>query len=253
MMLSFLNLASGSKGNATLIYSKSTLLLVDMGITKRLLVKGLKTLGKSMSDIQGVFITHEHSDHIKGIAYVKSLDIYSSENTLQTPSKIIYPYESIEVGDIIISALSVSHDAANPLGYIFENGDTKLVYITDTGYISDENIALISGANYYILESNHDLDMLMHSHRPISLKQRIHSDHGHLSNTDSALYLTRCVDENVKAIYLAHLSEECNTPEKAIETHHHIYYKETNEILSKAPLFCLKQHEMSKGGDDDED
>ena len=179
--MKFSIVGSGSKGNACLIYNKDTLIQIDMGLPLKSLKKELDHLGKTVNDIQALFITHEHTDHIVGIPL---------------------------------------YDATNPMGYLIEEEGCRLGYVTDTGYLSDEALALIKDCDYYYFESNHDLKMLMDSARPAVLKKRIHSKHGHLSNIDSAIYMAELIGPRTKAIYLAHLSEECNTPEIALSSYH---------------------------------
>lgn len=248
-MLSFLILGSGSKGNATLIYDETTLIQIDMGIPLSRVKDGLKSLKKNLKDIEAVLITHEHSDHISTLPlYHGKIPTYASEGTLLHPSMLIKPGEPFTIGDLTIEPLSVSHDAVNPVGYLIKTLDRSLVYITDTGYLSEENLTKIKGATYYIIESNHDYKMLLHSHRPASLKHRIHSDVGHLSNSDSAFYMASVVSSATKGIYLAHLSEECNTPELALEAYQNAFRKE-GLIYEDYHISCAKQWECVKGGD----
>jgi len=249
MMISFLALGSGSKGNATLIYDENTLFQIDMGIPLKRVKEGLSSLGKTLSDIKAVFITHEHSDHISTLPLLsRTIKVYASPNTLADPKEVITCGNPIKLGSFSIISFSTSHDAANPVGYLITNKDESLVYLTDTGYISDENLSLLKDKDYYIIESNHDLKMLYKSHRPASLKQRIHSDVGHLSNTESACYMRSIVGPHTKGIYLAHLSEECNTPELALSTYKSAF-REGEVSLDNIELVCLKQWESVPGGD----
>lgn len=248
-MIRFLNLESGSKGNATLIYDETTLFQIDMGVPLKVLKDGLLSLGKKTSDIQALLLTHEHCDHISTIPTLKgAIPLYCSEGTYQNPCKTLVPGSSFTLGDFAIDVMQTSHDAANPIGFVIHQQSESLVYVTDTGYLSDENLAKMAGATYYIIESNHDYKMLLASHRPASLKHRIHSDVGHLSNVDSAFYLADLVSENTKGIYLAHLSEECNTPEKALSAYESSFQKKGIHA-EKYHLVCLQQWAMTPGGD----
>lgn len=243
-MLSFLNIASGSKGNATVIYSDKTTILLDAGISKKRIVLEMESIGKTIQDLQGILITHEHSDHICGLSSIrKGCPVYASEGTVDFDVEVI-PGVLFTIGDISVFPFSTSHDANNPVGYIFKSCETTLCYITDTGFIPEENLPLLKNATYYIMESNHDLRMLLKSNRPQILKDRIRGDEGHLSNADCAYYLSRLVGDKTKGIYLAHLSEECNTPEKAI--------RKNKRLLEDADvsIIALKQHESTRGGDD---
>ncbi|MEE3401443.1 MAG: MBL fold metallo-hydrolase [Candidatus Enteromonas sp.] len=218
--MKFSIVGSGSKGNACLIYNKDTLIQIDMGLPLKSLKKELDHLGKTVNDIQALFITHEHSDHIVGIPlYHDRVDLYAGEGTYASANPV-EPFIPLEVGSMSIVPFPTSHDATNPMGYLIEEEGCRLGYVTDTGYLSDEALALIKDCDYYYFESNHDLKMLMDSARPAVLKKRIHSKHGHLSNIDSAIYMAELIGPRTKAIYLAHLSEECNTPEIALSSYH---------------------------------
>lgn len=218
--MKFSIVGSGSKGNACLIYNKDTLIQIDMGLPLKSLKKELDHLGKTVNDIQALFITHEHTDHIVGIPlYHDRVDLYAGEGTYASANPV-EPFIPLEVGSMSIVPFPTSHDATNPMGYLIEEEGCRLGYVTDTGYLSDEALALIKDCDYYYFESNHDLKMLMNSARPAVLKKRIHSKHGHLSNIDSAIYMAELIGPRTKAIYLAHLSEECNTPEIALSSYH---------------------------------
>ena len=218
--MKFSIVGSGSKGNACLIYNKDTLIQIDMGLPLKSLKKELDHLGKTVNDIQALFITHERTDHIVGIPlYHDRVDLYAGEGTYASANPV-EPFIPLEVGSMSIVPFPTSHDATNPMGYLIEEEGCRLGYVTDTGYLSDEALALIKDCDYYYFESNHDLKMLMDSARPAVLKKRIHSKHGHLSNIDSAIYMAELIGPRTKAIYLAHLSEECNTPEIALSSYH---------------------------------
>ena len=218
--MKFSIVGSGSKGNACLIYNKDTLIQIDMGLPLKSVKKELDHLGKTINDIQALFITHEHTDHIAGIPlYHDRVDLYAGEGTYASANPV-EPFIPLEVGSMSIVPFPTSHDATNPMGYLIEEEGCRLGYVTDTGYLSDEALALIKDCDYYYFESNHDLKMLMDSARPAVLKKRIHSKHGHLSNIDSAIYMAELIGPRTKAIYLAHLSEECNTPEIALSSYH---------------------------------
>ena len=218
--MKFSIVGSGSKGNACLIYNKDTLIQIDMGLPLKSLKKELDHLGKTINDIQALFITHEHTDHIVGIPlYHDRVDLYAGEGTYASANPV-EPFIPLEVGSMSIVPFPTSHDATNPMGYLIEEEGCRLGYVTDTGYLSDEALALIKDCDYYYFESNHDLKMLMDSARPAVLKKRIHSKLGHPSNIDSAIYMAELIGPRTKAIYLAHLSEECNTPEIALSSYH---------------------------------
>jgi len=247
-MIRFLIVGSGSKGNATLVYDETTLFQIDMGLSFSRIKEGLEEIDHTKEDIKAILITHEHSDHIDGLPVEHDVPIYASEGTLFNPTKVITPQKGFALGDFMITPIGVSHDAANPIGFIIKQEQESLVYVTDTGYLSEENLALMKGATYYILESNHDYKMLLHSHRPASLKHRIHSDVGHLSNSDSAHYAIELVSPETKGFYLAHLSEECNTPELAKEAYQYAF-EQAGLLFPQDHVICAKQWESIRGGD----
>ncbi len=254
-MIHYVIASSSSKGNAAFIYSKTTLIQIDMGVTLTALNRAIEQTPFELQDIQGLLITHEHSDHVKGLSLAgyKKLNIptYAGEGTLKKPTFVIQEEDSFEIGDFIIIPVRTSHDANHPLGYVLINGNEKLVYMTDTGYIPEESLPYLENAKYYIIESNHDIEMLNNSHRPIDLKRRILSDHGHLSNVDSARYISSLIGENSKEITLAHLSEECNNQEVTIKTWDTIF-KEKGLDIASYNLRCAPATDYICGGDNDE-
>ena len=246
-------LASGSKGNCCFIETKNNSFLIDVGMTCAYIDKELNTVGKTGKDIDAVFITHTHTDHINGLkVFVKKYNpiIYVSEKMYQELRNIVWSdnYVIIDkeliIDDLKITAIKTSHDADDSMGYIFEADGHSLVYITDTGYINAKNHQKLSNKNMYILESNHDIDMLMNNPKyPYHLKQRILGDKGHLSNKQASDYLCKFIGDNTKKIVFAHISEHNNSYEKVIETF--------NEELSKNDMkfddvLIAKQNEATE-------
>jgi phosphoribosyl 1,2-cyclic phosphodiesterase len=247
-MISFVVVGSGSKGNATLLFDEETLIQIDMGLPMRRITAALESIKKNKSDLQGILITHEHTDHIKNLSMYKGkVPIYASKGTIDYFDHEVVPFDSFEIGTLSVIPFMTSHDAANPVGYVIVSGKTKLVYLTDSGYVPEESLDYLKDADYYIMESNHDLKMLMKSNRPAVLKRRIKGDEGHLSNVDSAIYLSELVGPKTKEIYLAHLSEECNLPELALEAYRKTFKKK--EVPYDINIICLKQNEAVRGGD----
>lgn len=247
-MISFVVVGSGSKGNATLLFDEETLIQIDMGLPMRRITAALESINKNKSDLQGILITHEHTDHIKNLPMYKGkVPIYASKGTIDYFDHEVVPFDSFEIGTLSVIPFMTSHDAANPVGYVVISGKTKLVYLTDSGYVPEESLDYLKDADYYIMESNHDLKMLMKSNRPAVLKRRIKGDEGHLSNVDSAIYLSELVGPKTKEIYLAHLSEECNLPELALEAYRKTFKKK--EVPYDINIICLKQNEAVRGGD----
>ena len=239
---------SGSKGNATLILDEGRLLLIDMGITLTSLKKGLERIGKTLLDIDALLLTHSHTDHTKGIQYLDPLPIYCSRGTYEGLNvNYVKPYEKFLVEHFIVTPIEASHDAEGTLGFVIKNKNEKLVYLTDTGMISDKSMSKMKNADYYIIESNHNIKKLHQTNRPASLKLRILSDTGHLSNEASAIYMTELVGTKTKEIILAHLSEEANDPELALKAYRKIFQKARID-LDKINLHCASQREIVEGG-----
>ncbi len=254
-MLHCLNICSGSKGNASLIYNEETLILVDVGMRKKDLLEALKFLNKKIEDIDYILITHNHDDHIKGLRFVESISdrIYLKEGILEyyfskykDKLHFVEDYKKYIFKTIEVLFLKTSHDVSASSGYIFKdlNSDETLGYITDNGYINEYNLDLLKNLTYYYFESNHDIYYLLVSNRTIDLKTRILSYKGHLSNEQSAIYLSYLIGEKTKKILLAHLSEECNTKDLAILTHKRIY-EENNINLDNIALLTASQREMT--------
>lgn len=215
-------LCSGSKGNSCLVTSGEARLLIDCGSTKRYLTQALAEVGVSVNDISAVLITHSHSDHVSQLKLVSDLPVYSCCSLKEKTRQVkILPGDRFLVGPFRISVIGLSHDAPGGcVGYVIEDGTSKLVYVTDTGFVPNAAKELLADADAYVFESNHDVAMLMGTSRPMYLKQRILSDSGHLNNLDSAHCLSQIVTGRTKHVILAHLSEEANTPELALEAFH---------------------------------
>jgi phosphoribosyl 1,2-cyclic phosphodiesterase len=247
----YCTISSGSKGNSILIYTENSAILIDCGITKKKLIAGLSSCGLGLEKIDKLLITHSHSDHISGIRFIPQEKWMVSRDVLDKQleeDQYFEPYIPFNVGDFSIRPIPLSHDSKNTTGFIIVAGGETLVYIADTGYISDKAIGLIGGADYYLMEANHDTKMLYSSTRPMYLIRRIHSDRGHLDNISSACYLSLSITDKTKEVTLVHLSDECNEPSKAIEA----YKKVMIAQLGKVPdvkLRCASVVDMVKGGD----
>lgn len=245
-------IGSGSKGNGTLIFSQKTTLLIDMGIPLERLEEELRRFNKEIKDIDAVLITHNHTDHIKGIKAFSPKKIYALNRTVPgSLSNVIELFTPFKIGDFKITAFPTSHDALNPCGYMLEAENEKLVYMTDTGCYLSSNTPYIKDPTYLIIESNHDIQMLLHTHRPMELIQRIMSEYGHLCNEDSAFASLEIIGEHTKEIILAHISEEANTPELAIKAYEKIYSFKGID-LSKYHLRAANQWTPLIGGNYDD-
>lgn len=240
-------LASGSKGNATYIEIGNEKLLIDCGITYKQLTKRLAEHNKTLDGLSKVFITHEHSDHVKELVMlVKNHDvnIYLSEGTLKNLNKtikynidsprfqVILPEYMLEFEGFKVLPFNIYHDALEPFGYRFFEGESSMVYMTDTGYFPMRKYHLISNAEAYVIESNHEVEMLLESDRPWLLKRRILDDQGHLSNEDSANLILNLAGDRTKYIVLAHLSEECNIETKALEAYNKTFLDQGVDIFA---------------------
>ena len=242
-------IASGSKGNATLIVSNKTVLLIDMGITLTRLEEGLREVNLSKNDITGALFTHDHTDHISGIKFLSPKIMYGLEGTLPSSlSNVVYLNKPFVIGDFVVTPIETSHDATNPCAYLIKDKDSSLFYMTDTGVFLEDSLPLIKDPTYLIIESNHDIKMLLQTNRPFELKNRIMSDHGHLCNEDSAIAAVSIIGEHTKEIVLAHLSEEANTSETALEAYDKIF-KHFGVSINKYKVRCANQWVSLTGGD----
>ena len=210
--MKIINLGSGSKGNATLIKINSGYILIDCGLRK--FEEQLKNVGILFEEIKYVFITHDHGDHILNIMKFDPSIIYTGEYTIDCAHNIIEYYKNYKFDDFEVFVLKTSHDAPDAMGFIFKINENEIVYITDTGKIPAKTKRFIKNKEFYIMESNYDEEMLMESPRPLFLKNRIKSIHGHLSNLQANIYLNELIGSNTKGIALAHISEECNCDSK---------------------------------------
>lgn len=219
-------LASSSKGNVTVLSGGGSYLMIDAGISALRIRRGLSECGLSVRDVSGIFLTHEHMDHICGLGVLSRKDplqLYCSrylsrDLAAAAPRAALHyiePGSAVQVGPFSITPFSVSHDALDPLGFLVECDGVCLGYITDTGRIPSEALALLRHADALYLESNYDPDMLRNSRRSQSLIDRIAGAWGHLSNQQACDFVREIAHPGLQHIILAHLSQECNTPELA--------------------------------------
>ena len=229
------SIASGSSGNCIYVGHASTHLLIDAGISGKRIEQGLSQIGVDPGDLSGILITHEHSDHIQGVGVLArkyKIPMYGTVETFcamkhgkTSIGKVddalfqsILPEQKFAVGEIDIQPFSISHDAANPVAYVFEADGQKIGMATDLGVYTEKTVEYLKDSEILYLESNHDVNMLMVGGYPYYLKQRIIGDHGHLSNDTAAELLCRLHHDRLKHVLLAHLSKENNYPELAYET-----------------------------------
>lgn len=222
-------LASGSSGNSFYLETPKKRLLVDAGLSGKKIVSLLDEIDRKPEDLDAIFVTHEHKDHIHGVGVLArkyQLDVYANTATwtamegmlgkLDTAQKHIFEMGTTQIfGDLDIESFGVSHDAAAPQFYRFMKDGKSFVMCTDTGYVSDRMAGVIANADGYLIESNHDIEILRAGAYPWRLKQRILSDQGHLCNEDGAEAMIRTIGNKTKKIYLGHLSKENNIKELA--------------------------------------
>ena len=230
----FQSFASGSSGNCAYVGSDTTHLLMDAGISRKRTADSLRELGLELRDLDGIFITHEHSDHTSGlwmIAKNTQMPIYATQGTIDAirsnpksevidPSRYIAvrPNEKVIVKVLTIDPMHISHDAADPVGYRVMYGKKKACICTDLGCYNEYTVECLKDSDVVLLEANHDVNMLQVGPYPYRLKQRILGKYGHLSNDSSGDLLSRILNGHMKGIFLGHLSKENNYPELAYET-----------------------------------
>ncbi|MUK88166.1 MBL fold metallo-hydrolase [Ornithinibacillus sp. L9] len=229
MTLRFSVLASGSSGNAFYIESEQERFLVDAGLSGKQMDRLFSEVNVDPSNLSGILVTHEHSDHIKGLGIVArkyNLPIYANEKTWQAMNgslgkltldqKFTFATEEVKTfGDIDIESFGVSHDAAEPMFYVFHHNGKKVALVTDLGYVSERIKKTVEDADAYIFESNYDVEMLRMGRYPWNVKRRILGDSGHVSNEDCGLALADVIGNRTKRIYLAHLSKDNNMKDLA--------------------------------------
>ncbi|MDR3191303.1 MAG: MBL fold metallo-hydrolase [Lactobacillaceae bacterium] len=217
-------LASGSSGNTTYIETPDHKILIDAGLSGKKITELMQQIGRDMTDVDSLFVTHEHSDHIQGVGVLArkfGLDVYANAKTWEAMSTKIGDIkheqrhlfeagETLLLGDLDIESFAVSHDAADPQFYAMHHANKTVALLTDTGYVTDQVSGIITNADAILMEANHDQAMLRYGSYSWPLKQRILGDEGHLSNEDGALTLVDVIGNRTKQIYLGHLSQENN-------------------------------------------
>ena len=257
------SIASGSSGNCIYVGSETAHLLVDVGISGKRIEKGLKELGLTGKDIDGILITHEHADHISGLGVMArkyGISIYGTRGTIGairanhsigTIDEELFHYvradEKLTVKDMTLYPIRISHDAEEPVAYRISHDRKKIGIITDLGCYNDYTVECLRDLDLLYLEANHDINMLQVGPYPYYLKQRILGKKGHLSNEAAGKFLSRLLHDGMKAIVLGHLSQENNLPELAYETVRvEVEMSENKYKANDFPLYVAKRNEVSQ-------
>ncbi len=244
--------ASGSKGNCTYIETKNHHILLDMGKNKKYIVDSLKAIGVDPKAIDIILISHGHADHISALeSFLKRYkpkvcipkEMFDSLENISDYDNTLFYTDNIDLGDIVIKTIKSSHNAIASRNFIIEEDGTSIVQITDTGYIKSKYFNILKNRDIYLIESNHDIEMLTHGPYPEWLKRRVLSDEGHLSNQASGFYLSKLIGDKTKKVYLMHLSEINNNSDIALET--------VKSVLSEydipfEDIKCAKQDNISE-------
>ncbi|MGI6665140.1 MAG: MBL fold metallo-hydrolase [Christensenellaceae bacterium] len=228
----FSPLYSSSSGNATFVATEKTSILIDAGTTGSALEAAFSSLGEKTAALSAILVTHEHTDHIKGVGVLSrryDIPVYANAKTWEAMQhkigeiavkniRIIETEKEFYIDDICISPFSLSHDAADPLGYAIMSGNKKVGVLTDTGRVTNKMLNALDGASLVLLESNHDIEMLQNGIYPYYLKKRILSTKGHLSNVDAGVACLELLKRGVKEVILGHISSKNNHKQLAYDT-----------------------------------
>lgn len=234
-MLKFISFGSGSSGNCYCLYTEMDALLIDVGVGIRILKRHFQNYGLTLGKIQHILITHDHADHVKSVGSVSGdyhLPVYSTrkvhdgiERNYCVKTKILPKYihviekgVSFTLGDFQITPFGIPHDSSDNVGYAIQVGGLLFCLMTDIGHLTEEMMGYIEKANYLVIEANHDREMLLRGPYPQYLKDRILGPNGHLSNEECGKALAEHATEQLRHVWLCHLSEENNHPELARKT-----------------------------------
>ena len=228
------SIASGSSGNCIYTGTDNTGILIDAGISAKRVEQGLASIDRNIKEIKGIFISHEHSDHIKGIGVLARkhhIPIYGTKGTIEAIKqcsslgaidddlyRVIRADEDVQIDDLVVKPFRISHDAAEPVAYRMECGEKSAAIATDLGFYNQNIVDKLQNLDVLLLESNHDIHMLQVGIYPYHLKQRILGDRGHLSNESAGKLLCHLLHDDLKAVFLGHLSKDNNYEELAYET-----------------------------------
>ena len=230
-MFQFCSLYSGSTGNSSIVQSNKTKILVDVGESAKKIAEALASINVNPFSINAILITHEHSDHVKGLAVFSkkyNVPVYANVETWNAMQKYkeklneenikTFTFNKFKIGDIEVKPFSIPHDAANPCGFNLFHDNKKMSIATDIGHMSKEIITNLSDSSFLLLEANYEPEILKCSSYPYMLKERIKGPNGHLSNSDAGKTISYLVDHGLNKVMLGHLSKENNFPELAYKT-----------------------------------
>lgn len=230
-MFQFCSLYSGSSGNCSIVKTKTTKILIDAGESAKKIVEALEKINMEPSSIDAILITHEHSDHVKGLSIFSnkySIPVYANLETWNAmpaqKEKInkeninVFSFNKFKIGDIEINPFPIPHDAANPCGFSFYNNNKKMSIATDIGHVTKELITNLTNSSFLLLEANYEPEILKCSSYPYPLKERIKGPNGHLSNSDAGKVISYLSNFGLNDVMLGHLSKENNFPELAYKT-----------------------------------
>lgn len=247
----FTILGSGSSGNCAYLETAETRLLIDAGFSGRQIRQRLASIGRTPENLHGILITHEHSDHVQGLVALAAklnIPVYCNRLTREAIEaqaetrfnvQLFSTGSSFEIGDVGIDTFSVPHDAYDPVGFLLRTSGGNIGFLTDLGHATKLVIERVRNANLLVLEANHDLKLLQDDiKRPWSVKQRILSRHGHLSNEAAAAVAEQIVTADLRHVYLGHLSRDCNRPE--------IAHRVVNGRLQKIGATHVQVHNTSQ-------
>lgn len=259
-MIKFCSLFSGSSGNCLFVNTNHTKILIDSGVSCKKICEGLESVRTSVTDIDAILVTHEHSDHVQGLGTVSqkyNIPVYANIETWNAMEKQknkinpnnIYTFENdkdFTLNDLTIHPFSTPHDAANPCGFNIHNGSKRLSIATDLGHMNNALISELYQSSFVFLESNYDPEILKVSKYPFPLKQRISGPHGHLSNSTAGKTISNLLfKKDLKEVMLGHLSKENNFPELAYQTVAN-ELMENNADLNSIHLSVASRYEASK-------
>ena len=249
-MFNFCNLYSGSSGNCSFVGTDSVNVLIDCGESQKKINTGLESIGKDLSQIDAIIVTHEHSDHVKTLGAISkkyNIPVYANQKTFdnmpdqtnlidEKNKRVFNTDDHFEIGDLDIHPFHIPHDAAEPCGYNIFNSDKKVSVATDIGHMENNIIKRLEGSNFLLLESNYEPSILKYSRYPYYLKQRIAGPNGHLSNQEASDTIIKLISSDVNNIMLGHLSKENNFPDLAYKT---VMEEIINNKINKELSLCV--------------